>query len=82
MGIFFLDSVKDYTRENIWLFWVAFFLSFGFLIALTCCGDLRRKTPHNMILLVGFTLAEGFMLGVAASTYSADAVLMGKIDND
>jgi len=78
MGIFFVDSVKDYTSENIWLFWVAFFLSFGFLIALVCpCfGDLRRKTPHNMILLVGFTLAEGFMLGVAASTYSAHAVLM------
>jgi len=82
MGIFFVDSVKDYTRENIWLFWAAFFLSFGFLIALTCCGDLRRKTPHNMILLVGFTLAEGFMLGVAASTYSAHAVLMCKIDNN
>ena len=81
MGIFFVDTVKEYTRQNIWLFWVAFFLSFGFLIALTCCGDLRRKTPHNMILLVGFTLTEGLMLGVATSTYSADAVLMGNIDN-
>jgi len=76
MGIFFIESVKTYTINNIWIFWVAFFLSIGFLIALTCCGDLRRKTPHNMILLVGFTLAEGLMLGVASSTYSADAVLM------
>ena len=79
MGIFFIESVKLYTISNIWLFWVAFFLSIGFLIALTCCGDFRRKTPHNMILLVGFTLTEGLMLGVATSTYSADAVLMGKI---
>jgi len=76
MGIFFIEAVKDYTAHNIWLFWVAFFLSIGFLIGLTCCGDVRRKTPHNMILLVGFTLAEGLMLGVATSTYSANAVLM------
>ena len=80
MGIFFIEAVKDYTAHNIWLFWVAFFLSIGFLIGLTCCGDVRRKTPHNMILLVGFTLAEGLMLGVATSTYSASAVLMGKSD--
>ena len=79
MGVFFIDAVKEYTVDNIWLFWVAFFLSIGFLIGLTCCGEVRRKTPHNMILLVGFTLAEGLMLGVACSTYSAEAVLMGKI---
>merc|ERR1712179_435800 len=30
----------------------------------------------GMILLAGFTLAEGLMLGVATSTYSASAVLM------
>ena len=80
MGIFFIEAVKDYTSQNIWLFWVPFFLSIGFLIGLTCCGEVRRKTPHNMILLIGFTLAEGLMLGVATSTYSASAVLMGKLD--
>ena len=78
MGIFMVKSVKEYTLSNIWLFWVAFFVSIGFLIALTCCGDLRRKSPHNMICLAGFTLAEGLLLGVATSTYSANSVLLGK----
>ena len=79
MGIFFIPAVKLYTVSNIWLFWVAFFMSIGFLIALVCCGDVRRKSPHNMILLSGFTIAEGFMLGVSCSTYKADAVLLGII---
>lgn len=76
MGVFFIPAVQDYTFANIWLFWVAFFMSFGFLIGLVCCGEVRRKTPHNMILLSGFTIAEGFMLGVSCSTYKADAVLI------
>ena len=78
MGIFFIESVKLYTSQNIWVFWTAFFISIGFLIGLTCCGDVRRKSPHNMILLSGFTVAEGLMLGVACSTYTAESVLMGK----
>lgn len=78
MGIFFIESVKQYTSQNIWVFWTAFFISIGFLIGLTCCGDVRRKSPHNMILLSGFTVAEGLMLGVACSTYTAESVLMGK----
>jgi len=76
MGIFFIESVKLYTSQNIWVFWTAFFISIGFLIGLTCCGDVRRKSPHNMILLSGFTVAEGLMLGVACSTYTAESVLM------
>ncbi|CAB4009850.1 lifeguard 1-like [Paramuricea clavata] len=36
----------------------------------------RRKFPHNIILLGLFTLCEGFLLGAAASTYDADAVLI------
>lgn len=76
MAIFFIPAVKAYTFDNIWLFWVAFFMSIGFLIGLVCCGEVRRKSPHNMILLSGFTIAEGLMLGVSCSTYKADAVLM------
>ena len=80
MGIFFVPAVQTYTSANIWLFWVAFFLSIGFLIGLVCCGDVRRKSPHNMILLSGFTVAEGFMLGVSCSTYSASSVLLGMVN--
>ena len=79
MGIFFIPAVKTYTTHEIWPFWVAFFLSIGFLIGLTCCGDVRRKSPHNMILLSGFTIAEGIMLGLATSTYTKGEVLLGII---
>ena len=78
MGVFFVPVVKTYARENIWPFWVAFFLSFGLLIGLVCCGEIRRKAPHNMILLGAFTVTEGVLLGFATSTYEAESVLMGK----
>ena len=77
MGFFFIPAVQDYTFENIWLFYVAMVMSFVFLIALVCCADVRRKSPVNIILLSGFTITEGFMLGAACSTYEADSVLMG-----
>ena len=76
MGIIMTESIKAYTASNIWLFWVTFFVSFGFLIALACCEDLRRKSPNNMICLAAFTAAEGLLLGVAMSTYRANGVLL------
>lgn len=46
------------------------------IIALACCGDLRRKVPYNYICLVVFTVAKGFLLGVIATKYEAMTVLM------
>lgn len=78
MGFFFIDSVKKWSTqpENIWLFWVAFVFMLVSLIAMACCPDVRRKTPHNYIFLTIFTAAEGLLLGVACAQYRAEEVLM------
>ena len=75
---FFLycDPVKEYAEDHVGLFIAAAVMSFVLIIALACCENLRRKYPHNIILLSLFTLCEGFLLGAAASTYDADAVLI------
>ena len=76
MGIFFAETVKEYTNLNIWVFWTAFFILIGLLIGLTCCGDVKRQSPHNIILLSVFTVAEGLMLGAACSTFNAPSLIV------
>jgi len=78
MAFFFIESVKEWSKrpENIWLFWVAFLFMLSSLIAMACCPDVRRQTPHNFIFLGIFTAAEGLMLGCATASYSADEVLL------
>lgn len=76
IGIFTMQSVKEYAHQHQEMWWIALVMLFVALIALACCPDVRRKTPHNFIFLGMFTLAEGFMLGCVVSTYDVDEVLM------
>ena len=74
VGVFTLDSVKQFSAENSWLWILALVIMIVSLITLACCEGVRRKTPHNFIFLGLFTLAEGFMLGTITARYSADEV--------
>ncbi|KAK3864699.1 hypothetical protein Pcinc_029629 [Petrolisthes cinctipes] len=69
-------DAKTYLSKNPALFFVALAGTFICIIALSCCGTLRRKTPHNYIFLGIFTLCEAFLLGLAASTYDAVEILI------
>ncbi|CAG5130565.1 unnamed protein product [Candidula unifasciata] len=72
----FVDEVKHYSNSNPWMWILAFVLTFVILIVLACCPDFRRQSPINMILLMAFTLCEGFLLGAVSSHYGRDEVLM------
>ncbi|CAH1998596.1 unnamed protein product [Acanthoscelides obtectus] len=69
-------KTKHYVQAHTELFFIALAILLVTMIALACCGDLRRKPPMNFIFLFIFTLAESFMLATAASTYDAEAVAM------
>ncbi|CAH1101803.1 unnamed protein product [Psylliodes chrysocephalus] len=70
------EPTKYYVQHHIALFYASLVVVFVTLIALACCGELRRKAPANFIFLFIFTLAESFCLACSASTYKADAVAM------
>lgn len=72
----FHEPTREYVNHNIWPFIVTFIGFFVSIIALSCCGEVRRKAPMNFIFLGIFTAAESFFLGITASTYDTDAVLM------
>ncbi|KAE8298690.1 Protein lifeguard 2 Fas apoptotic inhibitory molecule 2 Neural membrane protein 35 [Larimichthys crocea] len=52
---------------------LTFFVTY---IALSCCGDLRRQFPWNIILLVLFTLSMAFMMGFMSSFYNTTSVVL------
>lgn len=76
VGVFTLETVKEFSAANPWMWILALVIMLVSLITLACCEGVRRKTPHNFIFLGLFTLAEGFMLGSVTARYSADEVLM------
>ncbi|XP_031831002.1 glutamate NMDA receptor-associated protein 1 lifeguard isoform X2 [Nomia melanderi] len=58
------------------LFWICFAVTIVLIICMACCTSVRRKAPMNFIFLFLFTIAEGFLLATAASTYSSHEVLL------
>lgn len=71
-----VDEVKDYIKQNSWVFMLALAGSFVLIIALACCSSLRRQFPLNFILLAVFTICEGVFLGVVSSRYDTETVVM------
>eukprot|EP00123_Amoebidium_parasiticum_P009041 comp19185_c0_seq1/m.21892 comp19185_c0_seq1/g.21892 ORF comp19185_c0_seq1/g.21892 comp19185_c0_seq1/m.21892 type:complete len:304 (-) comp19185_c0_seq1:494-1405(-) len=69
-------EVQNYVRTNMWVFWTAWGVGFGTVLALACCQDLSRKTPTNYILLTVFTIAESFMVGTVCTFYNSQEVLI------
>ncbi|XP_064097042.1 protein lifeguard 1-like [Macrobrachium nipponense] len=72
----YVDEVKTFTQDTPALFWAAFGLTLAMIIVLGCCGDIRRKSPHNYIALFVFTLCEGYLLGTASALFDAKAVAL------
>eukprot|EP00128_Syssomonas_multiformis_P012007 Colp12_sorted_trinity150504_noHs@28236 len=68
-------KVKSFVQTSKPMFWSAWILSIVCVFAIACFGELRRRTPHNFILLSVFTLCEGYLLGVVSSYYEAWQVL-------
>lgn len=68
----FNETVKSFALNNFWLFLTSMVSSVGFLIAAYVQS---RSYPVNLIYLFGFTISEGYMLGVATCLYDTNVVL-------
>ncbi|XP_077382910.1 glutamate receptor, ionotropic, N-methyl D-aspartate-associated protein 1b (glutamate binding) [Festucalex cinctus] len=72
----FVDEIKAYARENIWPYIVSYVTFFVSMCAISCCGNLRRKHPWNLIALSILTLSMSYMVGMIASFHETDIVVM------
>jgi len=71
-----VDPVRLYVRRNMWIFYAALVATIVCIISMVCCTSVRRKSPTNFIFLGIFTACEGILLGVVASQYETEAVLI------
>lgn len=72
----FQSDVRNYVRMNSWTYYIAYAFFLSIYITLVCCESVRRKHPHNIILLMIFTLALSYMTGTIASFYSTKSVVI------
>ncbi|XP_075995179.1 glutamate receptor, ionotropic, N-methyl D-aspartate-associated protein 1a (glutamate binding) [Genypterus blacodes] len=72
----FVDEAKYFVRRNPWTYYVSYAVFFVSLIVLTCCGEFRRKHPWNLVALSILTLSLSYMVGMIASFYDTETVIM------
>lgn len=75
----FYPPIRDYIRSpaGIWMFAASWAVGFGTLISLVCCCQAAiRQHPTNLIIMLIFTLAMGFMVATVAAFYNEQAVLI------
>ncbi|KAF7659188.1 hypothetical protein LDENG_00001680 [Lucifuga dentata] len=77
VGLFtFCAPVKFFIQTHPGLYSVSYLMFLVTYIALSCCGDLRRQFPWNIILLTIFTLSLAFMMGFMSSFYNTKSVVL------
>uniref|UniRef100_A0A8V5GUK7 Uncharacterized protein n=1 Tax=Melopsittacus undulatus TaxID=13146 RepID=A0A8V5GUK7_MELUD len=72
----FLDGLKVFVQTHTWSYYLSYGVFFCCLLALSCCGDLQRRHPWNLMALSILTLSLSYMVAMVASFYDTDAVLM------
>ncbi|XP_036414485.1 glutamate receptor, ionotropic, N-methyl D-aspartate-associated protein 1b (glutamate binding) [Colossoma macropomum] len=72
----FEKNVKKFVQQNVWTYYVSYAVFLIPLIAISCCGEFRRKHPWNLVALSILTLSMSYMTGMIASFYDTDTVVM------
>ncbi|XP_076010010.1 glutamate receptor, ionotropic, N-methyl D-aspartate-associated protein 1b (glutamate binding) [Genypterus blacodes] len=72
----FVEDVKTFVQRHVWTYYVSYAVFFVSVIVLSCCGEFRRKHPWNLIALSILTLSLSYMVGMIASFYDTESVIM------
>ncbi|XP_070535970.1 protein lifeguard 2-like [Ptychodera flava] len=72
----FCEPVNQFVVQQPAIYWSSYGVFIVSLIALSCCNEMRRKFPTNIIMLALFTLALSYMVGTISSFYTTKSVLL------
>lgn len=75
------DNIRNFVQSNGYMLWVSFGICIGTLIVMTCCcyKIVKHYPIYGYLLLFIFTIAQSYMLGMLASFYETDSVLISMI---
>ncbi|XP_017117264.1 protein lifeguard 1 isoform X1 [Drosophila elegans] len=63
-------QVRLGVAKSTWMFLLALFTVVAILVTLACNENLRRRSPLNLLFLSAFTIAESFLLAIAACRFA------------
>uniref|UniRef100_A0A1I7UN46 Protein lifeguard 2 n=1 Tax=Caenorhabditis tropicalis TaxID=1561998 RepID=A0A1I7UN46_9PELO len=70
------EGFRDWVFNNFWIYLISIIVFLVVSIALSCCGNLRRTFPTNIILLTIFTLSAATMTMFITACYNVQSVLI------
>ena len=68
--------IQPFISKNIWLLWVSLAVSFTTMIIFACFPSLMRSYPINYVILLVFTVTQGFFVGMVSSQYKINSVVL------
>mmetsp|Transcript_7547 Transcript_7547/g.21390 ORF Transcript_7547/g.21390 Transcript_7547/m.21390 type:complete len:211 (-) Transcript_7547:419-1051(-) len=74
-----VPEVRDYVRPGgggEWVLWTSYALIIVLMLVLACAGNIRRKYPINMVLLLFFTISMAVFVGCNTAYYDVSEVAM------
>jgi len=72
----FEESVARFSYEHPEMMYISMVCTLILTLVLVCCSDCARQWPRNFILLITFTVFEGWMLGTLCSFFAIEDVLI------
>lgn len=72
----FSDSVADFFKNSVGIFWACLGVSLVMGITIICCKSVARQVPTNYILLAIWTFCESWMVATCASFYDPTTVFI------
>lgn len=64
LPFYYFESLRVFVMVNPAIIWAALLSTMAFMCVITCNPQLGRTFPQNLWLLGGFTICEGFLIGV------------------
>ncbi|GAB1609429.1 protein lifeguard 2-like [Argonauta hians] len=75
----FVDEIKFYIQENLWVYLTSYGIFLCVYFVLVCIKSARRTYPGNIIGLLVLTVSMALVLGTISSFHDTDIVLMAMV---
>ncbi|XP_038632061.1 protein lifeguard 1 [Scyliorhinus canicula] len=70
------SDIRNFTQATPAFLYSSFGIFIVMLVALNCCGDIRRQYPWNILCMTLLTLSLSYMVGAIASNYNTASVMI------
>merc|ERR1712032_334625 len=73
----FQSVSRGFLKANMWMYWFAVFGSLFLILCMSCCCmEAAQRFPTNYLMLFGFTVLEGVIVGFVSAMYTTDSVVL------